>query len=66
MPYYPQLLELKPCINNLEDYAVEVRYVDDWIEIPVNTAKEALLAAEHVKNFIWSLIYSDQEKSKDE
>jgi HEPN domain-containing protein len=37
---------------SLADYAVEVRYPDDWREIPREEASEALLAATSVLSFV--------------
>ncbi len=34
------------------EYAVEVRYPDDWREIPVEEAEEAVNNAEKVKEFV--------------
>ncbi len=36
----------------LNDYAVEIRYPDDWFEPSIDDAKEAFATAQKVKNFI--------------
>lgn len=36
----------------LSDYAVEIRYIDDWRDIPFVEAQEALKQAEKIKEFI--------------
>ena len=36
----------------LADYAVEIRYVDDWRDIPIDEANEALKRSEKFFNFV--------------
>ena len=38
-------------VEKLEDYAVEVRYPDDWIEISLEEAQEAFEMAKKIKEF---------------
>ena len=44
--------ELYDLAENLEDYAVEARYPDDWTEIPLEVAQAAFAMAERVKMFL--------------
>ena len=37
---------------SLADYAVEVRYVEDWRDIPIKEASEAVQSAEKVMGFV--------------
>jgi HEPN domain-containing protein len=39
-------------VENLEDYAVEVRYPDDWTEIPLEEAQDAFAMAKQIKKFV--------------
>ncbi len=43
-------------LESLEDYAVEVRYPDDWIKITLEDAREAYEIAKKVKEFVMSRI----------
>jgi HEPN domain-containing protein len=43
--------EIYDMVEKLEDYAVEVRYPDDWIEISLEEAQEAFELAKKVKEF---------------
>ena len=38
--------------DKLEDYAVETRYPDDWLEIPLDEAQEAFQIAKNIKEFV--------------
>lgn len=44
--------DLEEDLMALVDYAVEVRYVDDWREIPFDEAESALAAADRVMGFV--------------
>ncbi len=48
--------EFYDMLENLEDYAVEVRYPDDWIEITLEDAGEAYKTAKKVREFVLSKI----------
>jgi HEPN domain-containing protein len=39
-------------VENLEDYAVEVRYPDDWTEISLEEAQDAFAMAKQIKKFV--------------
>lgn len=41
-----------PEADNLTDYAVEIRYPDDWYEPTIEEAKQAYEIALKVKNFV--------------
>ena len=41
-----------PKSNNLTDYAVEIRYPDDWYEPTIEETKQAYEIALKVKNFV--------------
>jgi HEPN domain-containing protein len=42
--------------DKLTDYAIEIRYPDDWYEPPLNEAKEAFDIAKKIKEFIQNKI----------
>jgi len=44
--------ELYDLAENLEDYAVEARYPDDWTEIPLEEAQAAFSMAKQIKMFL--------------
>lgn len=48
--------EFYDILENLEDYAVEVRYPGDWIEIASEDVTEAYETAKKVKEFVLSKI----------
>ena len=48
--------DLYEMAESLEDYAVEIRYPDDWIEIPLDEAKEAFRMVQQIKEFVLSKI----------
>lgn len=48
----PRFEELQEHARALTDYAVEVRYVDDWREIPEEEAKSAVALAEEALAFV--------------
>jgi HEPN domain-containing protein len=43
-------------IEKLEDYAVEIRYPDDWIEPTLEEATESHEIANHIKEFVLNKI----------
>ncbi|MBU0599591.1 HEPN domain-containing protein [bacterium] len=47
---------LKNEADKLSDYAVEVRYPDDWFEPALEDAKEALEIAKRIKEFVLTRI----------
>jgi HEPN domain-containing protein len=49
----------------LADYAVEVRYPDDWREIPTEEASEALLNATRVLSFVRQELGDNDEPATD-
>ena len=55
--YDDDLLEFEAVAARLNKYSVEVRYPDDWREIPVEEAKEAVRDAEKVMEFIRNKLY---------
>jgi len=48
----PRFEEIRQHARALTDYAVEVRYVDDWRDIPVEEARNAVAMAEEVLIFV--------------
>ncbi len=67
--FLPRLIELCRGINSsfddlkeaaiaLTDYAVEVRYPDDWREIPLNEAVKAVKNAEEIMTFVQRELHS--------
>ncbi|MBI4722604.1 MAG: HEPN domain-containing protein [Candidatus Stahlbacteria bacterium] len=48
--------ELRDIAEDLTPYAVEIRYPDDFVEISVNEASEAIEKAKKVKNFVLGLL----------
>jgi HEPN domain-containing protein len=48
----PQFEEIRQHALALTDYAVEVRYVDDWRDIPGEEARSAVALAEEVLAFV--------------
>jgi HEPN domain-containing protein len=50
----PSFRSLNEATIILSDYAVEVRYPDDWREIEIEEAREALRQALRIKEFILS------------
>lgn len=60
IPHYPCLSELNPFLNDLEDYAVEIRYIDDWVEISIENARQAFKEARTIREFIGSIIHTGE------
>lgn len=50
------ITHLKEDADKLTDYAVEIRYPDDYYEIHENDAKEAFEIAKEVKAYIYSKV----------
>ncbi len=50
--FYEDFSVLEESAVSLADYAVEVRYADDWREIPREEASEALLKATQVFSLV--------------
>ena len=48
--------ELYDMLEKLEDYAVEIRYPDDWFEPTLEEAKESYEIVKQVKKFVLSKI----------
>ena len=48
----PEFKTLRSEAENLTDYAVQTRYVDDWRDIPVEEATEAVQYAEQFMVFV--------------
>ena len=48
----PQFEEIRQHALALTDYAVEVRYVDDWRDIPAEEARSAVAMAEEALVFV--------------
>ena len=48
----PLFTEIESSCIALSDYAVEVRYVDDWRDISLDEAKEALIHIETIRIFV--------------
>lgn len=48
--------ELYDMAEKLEDYAVEIRYPDDWVEIPLEEAQEAFDLTLKIKEYILNRI----------
>jgi HEPN domain-containing protein len=48
--------EVYEVLEKLEDYAVEIRYPDDWFEPTLEDAKEAYEIANKVKEFVLNKI----------
>jgi HEPN domain-containing protein len=47
-----EISEFKEEADKLTDYAIEIRYPDDWYEPTLNEAKEAFTIAPKIKEFI--------------
>jgi HEPN domain-containing protein len=52
----PRFEEIRQHARALTDYAVEVRYVDDWRDIPVEEARNAVALAEEALAFVKLLL----------
>jgi HEPN domain-containing protein len=48
----PEFGSMEPAAVALTDYAVETRYPDDWREIPMTEAHEAIVLADQIKAFV--------------
>lgn len=53
--------EFYEMVEKLEDYAVEIRYPDDWFEPALEDAKEAYEIAKRIKRFVLDKVDFDND-----